>query len=212
TEFWHVEGEMAFCVLERLMESIEDLVRYVVLRTEELSRRELEVLGRRVRTEEVEGEFYRIRYSEALDALRRSGWELEWGSDFGADEERVISSQFDRPVFVTHYPKEAKAFYHKPDPSDPRVTLSTDLLAPRGNGEIVGAGVRTDDYEQLLGRIREAGLNPDDYRWYLDLRKYGSVPHAGFGMGVERVLKWVLDLPHVRTASLFPRTPTRLYP
>ncbi|MCS7094281.1 MAG: asparagine--tRNA ligase [Thaumarchaeota archaeon] len=212
TEFWHVEGEIAFCDLEGLMRTIEDLVRYVVLRTEELSRRELDFLRRRIRTEEVEGEFYRVKYSEALEVLRRAGRELEWGSDLGADEERVISSQFDRPLFITHYPKEAKAFYHKPDPSDPRVTLSTDLLAPRGNGEIVGAGVRADDYEQLQNRIEEVGLNPEDYRWYLDLRRYGSVPHAGFGMGIERVLKWILDLPHVRMASLFPRTPTRLYP
>ncbi|MCS7118314.1 MAG: asparagine--tRNA ligase [Thaumarchaeota archaeon] len=212
TEFWHVEGEMAFCDLEGLMRTIEDLVRFVVLRTEELSRRELDLLRRRIRTEEVEGEFYRVRYSEALEVLRRAGREVEWGSDLGADEERIISSQFDRPLFITHYPKEAKAFYHKSDPEDPRVTLSTDLLAPRGNGEIVGAGVRIDDHEELLSRIRNSGLNPEDYGWYVDLRKYGSVPHAGFGMGVERVLKWILDLPHVRMASLFPRTPTRLYP
>jgi asparaginyl-tRNA synthetase len=212
TEFWHVEAEMAYADLETLLRTIEDLVRYVVKRTAELSERELRILGRKIRVEEVDGPFYRIRYSEALDLLRRKGKELPWGSDFGAEEERIVSSEFERPVFVTHYPKEAKAFYHKVDPEDSRVTLSADLLAPRGNGEIVGSGVRIDDLEELLQRIRENGLNPEDYAWYVDLRKYGSVPHAGFGMGVERVLKWILDLPSVRVAALFPRTPSRTYP
>ncbi|MEM0482326.1 MAG: asparagine--tRNA ligase [Nitrososphaerota archaeon] len=212
TEFWHVEAEMAYAGFEDLLRTIEELVRYVVLRVDELSKRELKILGRSIRTEEVEGSFPSITYAEALDILRRHGVDAEWGIDIGADEEKIISSEFEKPVFLTHFPKRLKAFYHKPDPENREVTLSADLLAPRGNGEIVGSGVRIDDYEELRSRILEEGLRPEDYSWYLDLRKYGSVPHAGFGMGVERVLKWILDLPHVRMASPFPRTPTRVQP
>ncbi|MEM0382383.1 MAG: asparagine--tRNA ligase [Nitrososphaerota archaeon] len=212
TEFWHVEAEMAYAGFEDLLRTIEELVRYIVLRTAELSARELKVLGRSVRTDEVEDPFQRITYAEALEILRRRGLNAEWGTDIGADEERVLSSEFQTPVFLTHFPRKLKAFYHKPDPSNREVTLSADLLAPRGNGEIVGSGVRIDDYEELRSRILEEGLRPEDYSWYLDLRKYGSVPHAGFGLGVERVLKWILDLPHVRMAALFPRTLTRVMP
>ncbi|MEM0445539.1 MAG: asparagine--tRNA ligase [Nitrososphaerota archaeon] len=212
TEFWHVEAEMAFAGFDDLLKTIEDLVRYSVERVAELSEHELRVLGRRIRLEEVEQPFPRITYSEALDILARHGMRAEWGVDIGADEERVISSEFETPVFLTHFPRTLKPFYHKPDPQNPETTLSADLLAPRGNGEIVGSGVRIDDHEELRRRILEDGLRPEDYSWYLDLRKYGSAPHAGFGLGVERVLKWILDLPHVRVAALFPRTPTRVTP
>ncbi len=212
TEFWHVEAELAFADIETLMSVIEDLVSYVVARTAEVSEKELGILGKKIRTEEAEKPFYRIKYEEALGILRKHGVDAEWGIDIGADEERIISMQFDRPVFLTHFPREVKAFYHRLDPTDPRVTLSADLLAPRGNGEVVGGGVRIHDYEELIQRIREFQLNPEDYGWYLDLRRFGSVPHVGFGMGIERVLKWILDLPHVRAACLFPRTTTRIYP
>lgn len=212
TEFWHVEAEMAFAGFEDLLKTVEELVRYAVTRVAELSGREAALLGRKVRTEEVEGPFPRITYAEALDMLGRHGVKAEWGMDIGADEEKIISSEFQKPVFLTHFPRRLKPFYHKSSPENREVTLSADLLAPRGNGEIVGSGVRIDDYEELRARIIEDGLNPEDYAWYLDLRKYGSVPHAGFGLGVERVLKWILDLPHVRIASLFPRTPTRVTP
>jgi len=212
TEFWHVEAEMAYAGLDQLLETIEELVRYSVKRVAELSESELRVLGRRIRVEEVEGRFPRITYSEALDILARHGVNADWGIDIGAEEERIISSEFRNPVFLTHFPRRLKPFYHKPDPSNPEVTLSADLLAPRGNGEIVGSGVRIEGYEELRGRIIEEGLKPEDYSWYLDLRKYGSIPHAGFGLGVERVLKWILDLPHVRIAALFPRTPSRVTP
>lgn len=212
TEFWHVEAEMAFAGFEELLETVEELVRYSVRRAAELSESEQKILGRSIRVEEVEGRFPRITYDEALEILERHGLEAEWGTDIGADEERIISSEFQTPVFLTHFPRKLKPFYHKPDPENRNVTLSADLLAPRGNGEIVGSGVRIDDYEELRGRILEDGLNPDDYSWYLDLRKYGSVPHAGFGLGVERVLKWILGLPHVRMAALFPRTITRVTP
>ncbi|MCS7142492.1 MAG: asparagine--tRNA ligase [Aigarchaeota archaeon] len=212
SEFWHIEAEISFADLNALMDVVEEMVNYVVNRTAETSYREIKSLNRSVRTEEVERPFPRIKYAEALEILERRGVRTYWGIDLGADEERVISTEFERPVFVTHFPKEVKAFYHKVDEEDPRVTLSADLLAPRGNGEIVGGGVRIDRYDQLIERIYQFGLDPKDYSWYLDLRRYGSVPHAGFGIGVERVLKWILDLPHVRTACLFPRTPTRVTP
>ncbi len=212
TEFWHVEAELAFADLETLINTVEDLVHNVVIRTEELSEKELKILGRKIRTEEVEKPFFRIKYEEALGILREHGLDAEWGIDIGADEERIISSEFDRPVFLTHFPREVKAFYHRLDPTDRRVTLSADLLAPRGNGEIVGGGVRIHDYDELIERIREFQLDPNDYKWYIDLRRFGSVPHVGFGMGIERILKWIIDLPHVRAACLFPRTTTRIYP
>lgn len=212
TEFWHVEAEMAHAGLPELLETVEELVRYAVTRTAELSENELKLLGRSIKTEEVEGRFPRITYGEALDILSRHGFKAEWGLDIGADEERIISSDFEKPVFLTHFPRMLKPFYHKPDPLNQDVTLSADLLAPRGNGEIVGSGVRIESYDELKARILEEGLNPEDYYWYLDLRKYGSVPHAGFGLGVERVLKWILGLPHVRMAALFPRTISRVTP
>jgi asparaginyl-tRNA synthetase len=212
TEFWHVEAEVAFAGFEDLLDLVERLVRRVVTRTAELSERELRIIGKGIRTEEVEGRFPRITYAEALDILSRHGVEAYWGMDIGADEERIISSEFETPVFLTHFPSKIKPFYHKPDPTNREVTLSADLLAPHGHGEIVGSGVRIENYEELYNRIVEEGLRPEDYSWYLDLRRFGSVPHAGFGLGVERVLKWILNLPHVRMASLFPRTPTRVAP
>ncbi|HDJ51068.1 MAG TPA: asparagine--tRNA ligase, partial [Thermoprotei archaeon] len=136
----------------------------------------------------------------------------EWGEDFGTEAERAISLEFDLPVFVTRYPKKAKAFYHKPAPERPYVVLCADLLAPEGIGEIVGGGQRIESLEELLSRINEEGLNPRDYEWYLDLRRYGSVPHSGFGLGIERTIRWITALPHIRDAIPFPRTPTRLYP
>jgi asparaginyl-tRNA synthetase len=155
--------------------------------------------------------FARMKYDEAVELLRREGMIFQWGSDFGSDEEKLISQKVGGPVFITHYPKAARAFYHKPDPRRPEVVLSHDLLVDRV-GEIIGGGERIDDYNTLLDRIREAGMNPEDYSWYLDLRKYGSVPHAGFGLGVERLLAYLLDLPNIRLAVPFPRTLTRVYP
>ncbi|MDJ0269529.1 MAG: asparagine--tRNA ligase [Aigarchaeota archaeon] len=212
TEFWHVEAELAHAGLEDLMKVVEGLVSFSVREAVERSAEELRTIGRSFNTSSVEPPFERIKYAEALELLESRGVSLEWGSDLGADEERILTQQFEKPFFVTHYPKEAKAFYHMPDPRDGRVTLSADLLAPQGYGEIVGGGQRIHDYNQLLERIREEGLNPEEYKWYLDLRKYGSVPHSGFGLGVERLLQWVLGLRSVRSACLFPRTRARLYP
>ncbi|MDW8083719.1 MAG: asparagine--tRNA ligase [Candidatus Caldarchaeum sp.] len=212
TEFWHVEGEMAFAGLDDLMKTVEQLVGEASIEAIRNSGRELEILGKSRKLEILEPPYQRVRYSEALDILESKGVQVEWGSDLGADEERVLTMEFEKPFFLTHFPKKAKAFYHMPDPTNPEVTLSSDLLAPEGYGEIVGGGQRIHDYEELLGRIKEEGLNPDDYKWYLDLRKFGSVPHCGFGLGVERLIQWLLGLKNIRTAAMFPRTPTRTYP
>ncbi|MEM2053848.1 MAG: asparagine--tRNA ligase [Nitrososphaerota archaeon] len=212
TEFWHVEAEMANATLEDMMAVVERLVGDTVKALAESAGPYLKILGKSINPSVAEPPYPRIKYAEALEILRRKGFNIEWGQDFGADEERELSKEFNKPFFVTHYPKEAKAFYHMPDPSDPRVTLSADLLAPGGYGEIVGGGQRIHDYELLVQRIKEAGLNPSDYEWYLDLRKYGSIPHSGFGLGLERMLWWLLGMVHIRSVTLFPRTPARVYP
>lgn len=212
TEFWHLEAEIAYAELEDLLEIIENLFYAMVCGVYEQAGKELDLLGVRLDPDIAKPPYPRIRYSEALEILRRKGFELKWGDDFGADEERELSKEFEKPFFVTHWAREAKAFYHMPDPSDPKVCRNADLLTPGGYGEVVGGGQRIHDYHQLMERIREAGLNPEDYRWYLDLRKYGSIPHSGFGLGVERMLWWLLKLSHIRDACLFPRTPARVYP
>jgi len=212
TEFWHLEAEMAHADLEDMMRVVEDLFYSMVLGVYESCGDDFKLLGVRIDPDVAKPPYPRIRYSEALDILQRKGFQIKWGDDFGADEERELSKEFEKPFFVTHWPREAKAFYHLPDPEDPSVCRNADLLTPGGFGEVVGGGQRIHDYNQLLERIRENGLNPGDYQWYIDLRKYGSVPHSGFGLGVERMLWWLLKLPHIRDACLFPRTPSRVYP
>ncbi|MDW8360525.1 MAG: amino acid--tRNA ligase-related protein, partial [Candidatus Caldarchaeum sp.] len=212
TEFWHVEGEIAFAGLEELMRVVERLVGESSIAALENSADELRLLDRKVNISLLEPPYERVKYSEALGLLERKGVHVPWGSDLGADEERVLTMEFEKPFFLTHFPKKAKAFYHKTDPSNPQLTLSADLLAPAGYGEVVGGGQRIHDYEELLGRIEEEGLDASDYRWYLDLRKFGSVPHSGFGLGLERLVQWLLGLKNIRSAAMFPRTPTRVYP
>lgn len=212
TEFWHLEAEMAYTELEDMMKIVEDLFYAMVLGVHEGAQKELELLKVSLDPDVAKPPYPEIRYEEALEILQRKGFDIRWGDDFGADEERELSKEFEKPFFVTHWPKEAKAFYHMPDPADSKVCRNADLLTPGGYGEVVGGGQRIHDYQQLLERIREEGLNPDDYEWYLDLRKYGSVPHSGFGLGIERMLWWLLKLPHIRDACLFPRTPARVYP
>jgi len=176
-------------------------------------RAELAVLGRDLAAlERVQKPFPRITDAEALDVLRRNGFALEWGADLGGDEETALSQEFDRPVMVHRYPIEAKAFYMKADPADPRVALCVDVLAPEGYGEIIGGGQREDDAEVLEAKIRAHGLPLDAFGWYLDLRRYGTVPHAGFGMGVERVVSWLCGIDHIREAIPYPRMLYRLYP
>jgi len=210
TEFWHAEAEMAWADLNGMMDVVESLVKYIVEKVVERASDKLEALGRRI--EAIDGRFPRITYDEALELAKRKGAEVEWGEDFGTEVEKLISLEFDLPVFVTHYPKKAKAFYHKQDPKRPEVVLCADLLAPEGIGEIVGGGQRIESEDELISRIVEEGLNPEDYEWYLDLRRYGSVPHSGFGLGIERTIRWIAGLPHIRDAIPFPRTPVRLYP
>jgi asparaginyl-tRNA synthetase len=213
TEFWMVEAEAAFYTLEDIMELAEALVRFVVLRVLEHQEPNLILLERDTAPlTEVAGPFPRLSYGQALEELRRHGKDLAWGEDLGADEETVISQLFPRPVLVHRYPKEAKAFYMQPDPEDPRLALCVDMLAPEGYGEIVGGSQRINDLGVLLARIKEHHLPQEPLEWYLDLRRYGSVPHSGFGMGIERLVAWICGLHHVRETIPFPRLIDRIYP
>ncbi len=210
TEFWHFEAEMAWATLEDMMDVVEDSLKYACERTYEECEGELNLLGRKF--EPPSGEFPRISYDEAIEIARRKGVSINWGEDLSTEAERAISLEFSEPVFVTRYPKATRAFYHKVDPEDDRKVLCADLLAPEGIGEIVGGGQRIDDLDELVKRIREENLNPEDYYWYLDLRRYGSVPHSGFGLGVDRTVWWISGAETVRDVIPFPRTPTRLKP
>jgi asparaginyl-tRNA synthetase len=212
-EFWMVEPEVAYMDLAGDMDLAEDFVEYVVQRVVQRRRAELETLGRDLSAlERVRKPFPRITYGEAIDILKSKGSAIEWGADFGADDETLISEAFDRPVLVHRYPAQCKAFYMKTDPADPRLALCVDMLAPEGYGEIIGGGQREDEKEALQRRIREHELPPEAFDWYLDLRRYGSVPHAGFGMGIERVVTWLCGLHHLRETIPFPRMLERLRP
>jgi len=213
TEYWHLEVEEPWLDLAGLMRLEEELVSSAVQRTCELMPEELKLVGRNPdELKNVTPPFPRITYSEAVKLVQKSKPDFKWGTDLGWKEEKVLTENFDRPFFVTHYPKGVKAFYHMPDPSNPEVTLSADLLAPEGYGEITGGGQRIHDLQLLLARIKEEGLKTEDYNWYVDLRRYGTVPHSGFGMGVERTLAWVCKLEHIRDAIPFPRLINRIFP
>ncbi|MCS7115057.1 MAG: asparagine--tRNA ligase [Nitrososphaerota archaeon] len=213
TEFWMVEPEMAFCDFEENLKIQEEMVTYIVKTVLEKRQRELETLKRDVAPlKKVEPPFDRISYTEAVELLQKAGFPIEWGEDLGAPHERVISLQFEKPVFVHRYPAKAKAFYMQPDPQDPKVVLCADLMAPEGYGEIIGGSQRIHDLKLLEQRIEEFGLPREAYEWYLDLRRYGSVPHSGFGLGIERTVMWICKLKHIREAIPFPRTITRVYP
>ena len=213
TEFWMIEPEMAFAGLDEDMDLAEDFLVHVARRVRERRAAELRALERDpAPLARVEKPFPRITYAEALDILRRKGFALEWGADLGGDEETALSESFDRPVMVHRYPVECKAFYMKADPADPRCALCVDVLAPEGYGEIIGGGQREDDAAVLEEKIRSHGLALDAFGWYLDLRRYGSVPHAGFGMGIERCVAWLCGLHHVRETVPFARMLERLRP
>ncbi len=224
TEFWMLEPEAAFCDLEGLMEIEEQMVTSIVQRVLRERRPELQALGRDLsRLENIQPPFPRLSYDEAVERLadlqaRESDPEkkellrFEWGIDFGSPHETALTSQFDRPVFVYGYPTVAKAFYMEPWPGRPEVCKSVDLLAPEGYGEICGGSERIKDHDLLLQRIREHKLPEAAFKWYLELRKYGSVTHSGFGMGIERVVAWLCGSEHVREAIPFPRTIKRVYP
>jgi asparaginyl-tRNA synthetase len=213
TEFWMVEPEMAYANLDDTIDLAEALVAEVVARVLDRRRAELQVLERDTsKLECVTTPFPRISYDEAVTRLKETGQEIEWGGDFGGGDETVLSNMFDRPVAVHRYPSAIKAFYMKPDPDRPELALCVDVLAPEGYGEIIGGGQRLDDYDLLLQRIKDHGLPQDAFEWYLDLRRYGSVPHAGFGMGIERVVTWLCGLEHVRETIPYPRMLYRIYP
>jgi asparaginyl-tRNA synthetase len=213
TEFWMVEPEVAYATLDDVMALAEGLVVHVVQRALERRRRELQALERDTsKLEKVQAPFPRISYDEAAGILKNKGLPFEWGGDFGAPDETALSDEFDRPVCVHRYPSKVKAFYMKPDPERPEVALGVDVLAPEGYGEIIGGGERIADYDLLLQRIKDHNLPQEAFEWYLDLRRFGSVPHGGFGMGIERVVSWICGLEHLREAIPYPRMLYRLYP
>ncbi|MGH9346096.1 MAG: asparagine--tRNA ligase [Vicinamibacterales bacterium] len=213
TEFWMVEPEMAYAGLDDVIELAEGLVSSVVARVLDRRRTELRVLERdATKLEHITAPFPRLRYDEAARLLQDTGLPFVYGSDLGGTDETVLSEQYDRPLSVTHYPVSVKAFYMKPDPEDPAKALNVDVLAPEGYGEIIGGGVRLDDYDLLLQRIKEHNLPQEAFEWYLDLRRYGTVPHGGFGMGIERFVAWICKLEHVRETIPYPRMLYRLYP
>jgi asparaginyl-tRNA synthetase len=213
TEFWMVEPEVAYFDLNDDMDLAEDFVATIVARVVERRKRELDVLERGIsRLEKVKTPFPRISYDEAIEILRRKGMSFTWGEDFGGDEETLLSEEFDRPVIIHRYPKQCKAFYMKTDPKDPKLALCVDMLAPEGHGEIIGGGQREDNLDLLEEKIRQHNLPREAFSWYLDLRKYGSVPHAGFGLGIERTVGWICGVHHIRETIPFPRLMGRLIP
>ncbi|MCL6544090.1 MAG: asparagine--tRNA ligase [Bryobacteraceae bacterium] len=213
TEFWMVEPEMAYATLEDVKQVAEELILHVVGRVLANRRRELETLGRNLeKLEAIQAPFPRISYDQAVEILKKKGSEIQWGGDFGGADETLLSEEFDRPVMVDRYPTAVKAFYMQPDPERPEVALGVDVLAPEGYGEIIGGGQRIHDLDLLLQRIREHNLPEEAFSWYIDLRKYGSVPHGGFGMGVERCVAWLCGLDHVRETIPFPRMLYRTRP
>ena len=213
TEFWMVEPEMAYVDLDGCMDVEEQFVSYIVQTVLANRADDLKVLERDTsRLEKAMPPFPRISYDEAVQLLQKKGLEFKWGDDFGAPHETAIGESFDRPVFVHHYPTAMKAFYMEEDAQRPEVCLSVDLLASEGYGEIIGGGQRTASYELLERRIQQHKLNRAAYEWYLDLRRYGSVPHSGFGLGVERTVSWLCRLQHIRETIAFPRMLERIYP
>ena len=209
-----VEPEVAYFTLDEDMQLAEDFVSYILTRVLERRRDDLITLERDLgKLEHAAAKPYpRITYDEALERLKAKGFEVKWGDDLGGDEETALSSDFATPVMVHRYPTECKAFYMKRDPACPQLALCVDMLAPEGYGEIIGGGQREDDYEQLKQRIIQHELPLEPFNWYLDLRRYGSVPHAGFGMGIERMTAWCCGLHHIREAIPFPRMMERLEP
>lgn len=213
TEYWHLEAEEAWVDNEGNMKIQEELISAIASAIYRERKEELELLGRDpAQLRLVEPPFERMTYSKAIEALGGKGKTLKWGDDLGTDEERSLTQDYDKPLFVTDYPKTLKAFYMKDNEEDMRTYKCADLLAPEGFGEIIGGSERETDYSKLVKRMEEQNINIEPYRWYLDLRKYGSVTHSGFGLGIERVLRWICKLEHIRDATPFPRTPSRIYP
>ncbi len=213
TEFWMMDAEMAFTDLNDNLDTQEALIRFMVKAVLEKNQKELEILERDITVlKNIDKPFYRMSHEEAVKKLKELGSDIKDRDDLGGDDETILTKVFDNPIFITKYPAEVKAFYMKRDEQDETRVLGADLLAPEGYGEIIGGSQREDDYKTLEKRIKEFGLKVEDYQWYLDLRKYGSVPHGGFGFGLERIVTWVCGLEHVREAIPFPRTIYRITP
>lgn len=213
TEFWMVEPEVAWNDSDANMRLQEEFIAAIVARVLDRRQEELKELERDTAPlERVVGPFPRISYTDAVAKLNALGSDMEWGNDLGGDDETLLAKEYDRPIFVYNYPKGVKAFYMKENPEDPRTVLNNDCLAPEGYGEIIGGSQREDDHDRLLARIVAQGLDPEAYRWYLDLRKYGTFVHSGFGLGVERTIAWICGNPHIRESIAFPRQIHRLYP
>ena len=213
TEFWMLEPEMAFAHLQDAFEVAQNMICYAIQQVLATRRPELTRLGRDIsKLEKIQAPFPWVQYEEAIRIIREKGSTTEWGSDFGGTDETVLAESFDQPVIVHRFPSAIKAFYMEPDPQDPKYSLSADILAPEGYGEVVGGGERISDPELLLKRIHEHGLPEEAFKWYIDLRKYGSMPHAGFGLGVERFVTWICGIDHLRETIAFPRMLYRIYP
>lgn len=218
TEYWHIEAEEPFSDLEKIIEVQEELVTYILgyVAPTLVALKKQATTWRFGRDPEdlfkMESPFERVAYDDAVEMLRKEGVPVEWGEDLTWEQQEALSVKFKKPFFITHFPTTAKPFYHRPDPNRPEVTLSADLQAPEGYGELIGGGERIHDLDQLKRRIQETNLDIEDYQWYVDLRKYGSIPHAGFGLGLERLIMWILKLEHIRDAIPFPRTKRRVYP
>lgn len=213
TEFWMLEGEMAFFDNDDNMDFQEDMIKYVIQKIQERCGWQLQKLGRDTETlNQCLTTFARVEYTEAVNILREKGSSIQWGDDLGSTDETLLVEGSGVPTFVYNYPKEVKAFYMKENPKDPRTVKCADLLAPEGYGEIIGGSQREDDYDKLLHRIKEANLPVENYQWYLDLRKYGSVEHSGFGLGLERLVGWICGIPHIRETIPFPRLMERITP
>ncbi|MEE8592279.1 MAG: asparagine--tRNA ligase [Spirochaetia bacterium] len=213
TEFWMLEAEVAYLDNEGNLQLQEDMICALVEDILSRCQEELKTLGRDVeKLKDITPPFPRLDYGDAVRWLQGQGSGIEWGSDLGAEEETVLADRYDKPVFVVNYPKKAKAFYMKENPDNPQTVLCADLLAPEGYGEIIGGSQREDDHDKLLSRIREEKLPEETYTWYLELRRFGSVPHSGFGIGLERTVTWLCGIHHIREAIPFPRTISRLYP
>ncbi|ASR47128.1 asparagine--tRNA ligase [Paenibacillus kribbensis] len=212
-EFWMIEPEMAFVDHEESLRIQEQFVSHIVQSVLKNCAKELETIGRDVsKLEQIQGEFPRITYDEAIAFLQGEGFDIPWGEDFGAPHETAIADKYNKPVFITHWPAHIKAFYMKPDPTRPEVVLCADMIAPEGYGEIIGGSQRIDDPALMEERFNEHNLAREAYQWYMDLRTYGSVPHSGFGLGLERTVAWICGLDHVRETIPFPRMLYRLYP
>ncbi|MCL4356951.1 MAG: asparagine--tRNA ligase [Candidatus Thermoplasmatota archaeon] len=213
TEYWHAEVEVAWADNNEMMEIEEKMIQHIVRMVLEKNNEELHILGRDIKVlEDSLHPFQRMKYSQLIEKSSSYGMPLKYGDDLGADEEKQIMSNFTRPLFLTHFPEELKTFYHRPDPQNPNQILCHDLLAPEGYGEIIGGGERIWNYDELVGRIEKNNLKKDDYYWYLDLRKYGSIPHSGFGLGLDRLAMWIMHLGNIKDAIPYPRTVRRLKP